>query len=139
MSETTNLKLFKHDDPPNNTDQFDVEKALNDNWDKIERFAEKVNNKVIEIEEIIDTLIVTKTITLNEDVAEQAEYELPISYTVGNDSLKIHWQGVLLEQGEDGNYIEIGEPGQASNKVKFGWNLEAGETLIIEVRGDTNE
>ena len=132
MSETTNLKLFKHDDPPNNTDQFDVEKALNDNWDKIDDYLGNINTK-------IDTLITTKTITLNEDVAEQTEYELPISYTVGNDSLKIHWQGVLLEQGEDGNYIEIGETRQASNKVKFGWNLEAGETLIIEVRGDTNE
>ena len=76
---------------------------------------------------------------LNENIAEQIEYELPISYTVGNDSLKIHWQGVLLEQGEDGNYLEVGEQGQASNKVKFGWDLEAGETLIIEVRGDTNE
>ena len=132
MSETTNLKLFKHDDPPNNENQFDVKKALNDNLDKIDDFAGNIKTK-------IDTLIVTKTIILNEDVEEQTEYEFPISYTVGNDSLKIHWQGVLLEQGEDGNYIEVGEPGQASNKVKFGWNLESGETLIIEVRGDTNE
>ncbi len=132
MSETANLKLFKHDNPPNNTNQFDAKKALNDNWDKLDDFSENIKTK-------IDTLIVTKTITLNEDVAEQTEYELPISYTVGNDSLKIHWQGVLLEQGEEGNYIEVGERGQASNEVKFGWDLEAGETLIIEVRGDTNE
>ena len=132
MSETANLKLFKHDNPPNNTNQFDVKKALNDNWDKLDNFSGNIKTK-------IDTLIVTKTITLNEDVAEQTEYELPISYTVGNDSLKIHWQGFLLEQGEDGHYMEIGEKGQTSNKVKFGWDLEAGETLIIEVRGDTNE
>lgn len=36
MSETINLKLFKHDNPSTNTDQFDVEKALNKNWDKID-------------------------------------------------------------------------------------------------------
>lgn len=36
MSETTNLKLFKHDNPSTNTNPFDVEQALNDNWDKID-------------------------------------------------------------------------------------------------------
>lgn len=36
MSETTNLKLFKHDNPSTNTNLFDVERALNDNWDKID-------------------------------------------------------------------------------------------------------
>ena len=30
MSETTNLKLFKHDNPSTNTNQFDVEKSLNE-------------------------------------------------------------------------------------------------------------
>ena len=28
MSETTNLKLFKHDNPSTNENQFDVQKAL---------------------------------------------------------------------------------------------------------------
>ena len=36
MSETTNLKLFKHDNPSTNTNPFDVEQALNDNWNKID-------------------------------------------------------------------------------------------------------
>lgn len=36
MSETTNLKLFKHDSPSTNTNPFDVETALNENWDKID-------------------------------------------------------------------------------------------------------
>lgn len=36
MSTTTNLKLFKHDNPSTNTNLFDVERALNDNWDKID-------------------------------------------------------------------------------------------------------
>ena len=79
--------------------------------------------------ESIDTAISLINNDINENKKE----------SIINDSLKIHWQGVLLEQGEEGNYMEIGEKGQASNKVKFGWNLEAGETLIIEVRGDTNE
>lgn len=41
MSETTNLKLFKHDNPSTNTNEFNVDTALNQNWDKIdEEFGE---------------------------------------------------------------------------------------------------
>lgn len=40
MSETTNLKLFKHDNPATNTNMFDIEKALNENWDKIDEGLE---------------------------------------------------------------------------------------------------
>ena len=50
MSETTYLKLFKHDNPSTNTNQFDVDKALNDNWDKVDDFAVDVNEKIQEIE-----------------------------------------------------------------------------------------
>lgn len=56
MSETTNLKLFKHDNPSTNENQFDVNKALNQNWDKVDDFAREVNDKVIEIEDNIEEL-----------------------------------------------------------------------------------
>lgn len=36
MSQTTRLKLFKHDNPSTNTNQFNVTTALNENWDKID-------------------------------------------------------------------------------------------------------
>ena len=58
MSETTNLKLFKHNKPlETNENQFDIDLALNQNWDKIDNFAGKVDDKVIEIEENIDEQI----------------------------------------------------------------------------------
>lgn len=41
MSETTNLKLFKNDNPSTNTDEFDIENSLNENWDKLD---EEVGN-----------------------------------------------------------------------------------------------
>lgn len=54
MSETKNLKLFKHDNPTTNTNKFDVEKTLNENWDKIdEKFGDintvldSINGEVI--------------------------------------------------------------------------------------------
>ena len=56
MSETTNLKLFKHDNPSTNTNQFDVDKALNQNWDKLDNFAVDVNDKVIEIKDNTEEL-----------------------------------------------------------------------------------
>nr|DAO80845.1 MAG TPA: structural protein [Caudoviricetes sp.] len=39
MSETTNLKLFKHDNPETNTNLFDITKSLNENWDKIDTYV----------------------------------------------------------------------------------------------------
>ena len=51
MSETKNLKLFKHDEPlETNENQFDIKKSLHDNWDKLDEFAGKVNTKTAEIE-----------------------------------------------------------------------------------------
>ena len=51
MSQTTNLKLFKHDNPSANENQFDVESALNQNWDKIDTAYGNLNiNKVDKVE-----------------------------------------------------------------------------------------
>ena len=54
MSETTNLKLKKHDNVTTNTSQFDIQNYMNGNWDKLDEFAGEVNDKVIEIEDSID-------------------------------------------------------------------------------------
>lgn len=51
MSETTNLKLFKNDNPTTNTKKFDVEKSLNENWDKLDENAGNVNEKTKKLEE----------------------------------------------------------------------------------------
>ena len=57
MSETTNLKLFKHDEPlETNTNAFDIDKSMNKNWDKIDSFAGTVNSKISELESNIETL-----------------------------------------------------------------------------------
>ena len=46
MSTTTNLGLFKHDNPATNTDIFDVDKALNQNWDKIDNGIGKDRERI---------------------------------------------------------------------------------------------
>ena len=50
MSETTNLKLLKHDNPETNEEQFDIENYLNGNWDKINENAKKTNNQILQLE-----------------------------------------------------------------------------------------
>lgn len=49
MSETTNLKLKKHDNPETNTEKFDVENYLNGNWDKIDKNVGEVNTNISNI------------------------------------------------------------------------------------------
>lgn len=49
MSETTNLKLKKHDNPETNTEKFDIENYLNGNWDKIDKNVGEVNTDISNI------------------------------------------------------------------------------------------
>lgn len=57
MSETKNLKLFKHEEPlETNNNKFDIDKALNKNWDKVDDYAGEANSKIDLITEIIDLL-----------------------------------------------------------------------------------
>ncbi|MFR5508256.1 MAG: hypothetical protein ACLTKT_03460 [Clostridia bacterium] len=52
MSETKNLRLFKHNEPlETNENKFDIDLALNQNWDKIDKFADTVDNKVTNLQE----------------------------------------------------------------------------------------
>lgn len=50
MSTTNNLGLFKHDNPSSNTDQFDVDKALNQNWDKVDTAIGKDRGRITTLE-----------------------------------------------------------------------------------------
>ena len=50
MSTTTNIGLFKHDNPATNTDQFNVDKALNQNWDKTDNAIGKDRERITTLE-----------------------------------------------------------------------------------------
>lgn len=78
-------------------------------------------------------------ITIAAEVEAETDFEIPLQYIVGGKTLIVHWEGCMLEEGQNGNYIEIGEAGMVSNIIQFGWKLEIGDKLIIEVRGDINE
>lgn len=115
--------------------------------EEFKRNMEEMNKKLEEdVKKRVNELVEEDLSQCREQVIQIAslilagtEFELPFKYKVGNKSLCVHWENVLLEEGEEGNYMEIGEPGQTSNKIKFGWDIEPGETLIIEVRGVVDE
>ena len=75
MSETTNLKLFKHNEPlETNENQFDVDLALNQNWDKIDDAYGNLNTDIENLQindnkqdELISKL---KSVALNAETEE---------------------------------------------------------------------
>lgn len=130
---------------------------------KVQEFNEIVNEKIqevlnnIETEKnlLIDNLLETEKyknhlnnyekkhtyykVTVTEEIAQETEYELPFSYVVGSDEFDIFYNNEYLirEKSEDdiANYREVGETGESSNKVMFGWNIQAGQTLTFIRKG----
>lgn len=56
MSETKILGLFKHDDVETNENKFDIEKALNQNWDKIDEYEDKQDEEILKNKKDIENL-----------------------------------------------------------------------------------
>lgn len=122
----------------------DAPKDMKKQAESIEPLIKKLNQKDKEQEKATSQIqkeqtISKYTVPITELILKETEYTLPYNYKVGNNSLRVHWENVLLEEGENGNYMEIGDKDSISNKIKFGWDIEPGETLIIEVRGVVDE
>lgn len=71
MAETTNLKLFKHDNPSTNDAEFDIDNALNDNWDKIDEIFGNVNDVIVEMQTDVESLK-SENDTQNENIETNA-------------------------------------------------------------------
>lgn len=112
MSETTYLKLFKHDNPSTNTNQFDVNKALNNNWDKLDNFAGDVNDKVIEIEDNIDGQAEDIEIT-------KQEFEQEI-----NELQKDIQANSIIEETEQAKSLYIDDATDSRGKIVVEGNVE---------------
>ena len=120
MSETTNLKLFKQDNPTTNTNNFDIEKTLNENWDKLDENAGTTNKKLESLEKVDSTT--SKTITaIQEEQTTQNEKD------VDEELTKIKKENSLLksqipEGHASGNNIHLGD----SSNMDFEWKLRGG-------------
>lgn len=140
MSETTNLKLFKQDNPTTNTNNFDIEKALNENWDKLDENAGTTNKKLESLEKVDSTTNETITAiqeeqtTQNENIEKNAEGIAQNKKDVDEELTKIKKENSLLksqipEGHASGNNIHLGD----SSNMDFEWKLRS------ESRQETTE
>lgn len=159
MSTFTNfLNLFMWDSIEDSDEEFDIDKALNENWKKIDNklethinnvnteiseFETNVTEKVNELEEKIDITQISHKyiITTETEIAENTDYEIPCYYKVGEDVLDIYYMGEKLIKNV--HYKEVGESGTISNKIQFynwGQAVPTNRTIEFVVRGVyTNE
>ena len=133
MSETTNLKLFKQDNPTTNTNNFDIEKTLNDNWDKLDENAGTTNKKLESLEKVDSTTNETITAiqeeqtTQNENIEKNAECIAQNKKDVDEELTKIKKENSLLksqipEGHASGNSIHL----EDSSNMDFEWKLRGG-------------
>ena len=133
MSETTNLKLFKHDNPTTNTNNFDIEKTLNENWDKLDENAGTTNKKLESLEKVDSTTNETITTiqeeqtTQNENIEKNAEGIAQNKKDVDEELTKIKKENSLLksqipEGHASGNNIHL----EDSSNMDFEWSLRGG-------------
>lgn len=130
MSETTNLKLFKQDNPTTNTNNFDIEKTLNENWDKLDENAGTTNKKLESLEKVDSTTNETITTiqeeqtTQNENIEKNAEGIAQNKKDVDEELTKIKKENSLLKSQiptgtASGNSIHL----EDSSNMDFEWKL----------------
>ena len=120
MSETTNLKLFKHDNPSTNNNQFNVENALNKNWDKIDEFAG-------ETKEQLDSLQQDKEVLENK--VETLETD--------NETNKLDIVELQQESSDLEDYISNILPSGQTSGEDITINDSAKYPCVIEVEGNS--
>lgn len=106
MSETKNLKLFKHDEPlETNENKFDIDLALNQNWDKIDKFADTVDDKVTKLQE--------QNTKLEEKIKKDRENMI---------NLEVEGQSIHIEDSSDlEGRLEV--LGNVEQDVREGYNI----------------
>lgn len=126
-----------------NVNQGEIYTVLNENknyaWNKIEwiEYSDSIN---------VNNLITHKySLEIDSDKTAGEETTIPCYYKVGEDVLDVYLNGERLlkssdDSGTDGHYLEVGDSGSISNKIKTttDWNLEEGDVLDLVIRGEYN-
>ena len=85
------------------------------------------------LEERVEKVHNITKVSVSTEIQEETDYTLPVNYIVGSGDLVLFYNNEFLIPEE--NYTEVGEEASVSNKVQFGWNVEAGSILTIIVKG----
>ena len=130
MSETTNLKLLKHDNVETNTDKFDIENYLNGNWDKIDENVGEVNTNISNIkkeQETQNTNIEENNSKIVELQTEKAKLETELKEMQEDfyqNSIRGQASGEYIHvEDSNGARCKIGISGNSEQETREGYNL----------------
>lgn len=151
MSETTNLKLKKHDDVLESTNAFNIEEYLNDNWDKIDENIEQINEKIKQNSNNIESLQTDNTTNkksieeLKQKNAEQDESiktnaskieelrQENIEIKAENERLRDDIKSIALIGEESGESIDLEDSSEARfNKFEILGNHKQDEESTLD-------
>ena len=119
MSETTNLGLFKHDNPSTNTNQFNVENALNNNWDKIDEFAGDVSGQLDALQQSRETLENKVEVLETDNITNKSDITLLKERITDLED----YQDSMLPDGQaSGEDITINDSAKYPCKIEVGGN-----------------
>ena len=72
---TKYLKLFKWNTKTDGSEKFDIDKSMNDNWDKIDKDAEQANTRLTTVEKKAETLEANTEMTDTTEISEEITVE----------------------------------------------------------------
>lgn len=105
----------------------DLKKYIN------EKLIPDINTELIGISEANNSSLLREyryDVKLSANVVQDTAYNLPTSYNVGLNNLKVLYEGILLIA--DKHYQEVGTG--ESRIIKFGWSLSKDSNLTFIVR-----
>lgn len=91
--------------------------------------------KIENVDENVSELVSYIILQAGTTIVDGFEITLENSYIVGNNELKVFWNGVLLKKAtstEDGHYKEIGESEKLSNKIQICRTEDDGDYTLTE-------
>ncbi len=133
MSETTNLKLKKHDNPATNEEQFDIENYLNGNWDKLEDYSEKINTEIsnIKSKNIEQNSQIEQLQTENTELKEECKRLKEDNNSISIEG-KASGEKIYLNDSSSARVSKIGISGKHEQEMREGYNL-----LNFDVKQDS--
>lgn len=153
MSSFTNfLNLFKWNPVDDSEEEFDIDKALNENWDKIDQKLQQhitdVNEEVDELENIVNTTKEAHKYIQQITTTTSGTMTIPAYYKVGQNVLDVYYNGERLIKAStsdtQGHYYEVGEQDAVSNQIQLtsDWEALPGDVFEFVIKGvytnDTN-
>lgn len=109
------LKLNKHENVSSNTNPFDIDKYLNENWDNILKYAENINTEITSIKETNedqDKNIKENTKSIEEIKEEAAEIKaenVRLRSDINSISLvgEAEGESIDLDDSSDARFLEF--------------------------------